>query len=137
MFNFLCRWWYTASLFLLVSTLYNVKQSTILFTVDLPLTHSYFFVIISSIAVPFIILSIDDGESPEEVDPNATPGENGQVSQQTGVLLALFAAGILSKCLYCSDLLNGSRKSAMSQMGSSVLIWLSLHSRISNFWISW
>ncbi|KAG2177477.1 hypothetical protein INT44_007988 [Umbelopsis vinacea] len=36
------------------------------------------------------------GNSPEDVDPNATPGEDAQVSQQTGVLLALFAAGILS-----------------------------------------
>ncbi|KAI8575640.1 hypothetical protein K450DRAFT_260802 [Umbelopsis ramanniana AG] len=45
--------------------------------------------------IPFIILSIDMGNSPEDVDPNATPGENAQVSQQTGVLLALFAAGIL------------------------------------------
>ncbi|GAB5590830.1 hypothetical protein Unana1_05730 [Umbelopsis nana] len=47
-------------------------------------------------AVPFIILSIDNSESPEQVDPNANPGDNSQVSQQTGVLLALFAAGILS-----------------------------------------
>lgn len=74
-----------------------MKQNGIIFIIDLPLTLSYFFVI-SSIAVPFIILSIDKGQSPEDVDPNATPGENAQVSQQTGVLLALFAAGILSKC---------------------------------------
>ncbi|KAH8552540.1 major facilitator superfamily domain-containing protein [Umbelopsis sp. PMI_123] len=45
--------------------------------------------------IPFIILSIDKGQSPEDVDPNATPGQDAQVSQQTGVLLALFAAGIL------------------------------------------
>lgn len=47
--------------------------------------------------VPFIILSIDNGESPDQVDPNANPGDNAQVSQQTGILLALFAAGLLSK----------------------------------------
>jgi hypothetical protein len=58
---------------------------------------SYLYFIFT-MAVPFIILSIDNGQSPEDVDPNATPGENAQVSQQTGVLLALFAAGILSKC---------------------------------------
>ncbi|KAG2172966.1 hypothetical protein INT44_004707 [Umbelopsis vinacea] len=45
--------------------------------------------------IPFIILSIDMGKSPEDVDPYATTGDDGQVSQQTGVLLALFAAGIL------------------------------------------
>ncbi|CAO3689333.1 unnamed protein product [Umbelopsis vinacea] len=46
-------------------------------------------------AIPFIILSIDNGESPDQVDPNANPGDNAQVSQQTGILLALFAAGLL------------------------------------------
>ncbi|KAI9281006.1 major facilitator superfamily domain-containing protein [Umbelopsis sp. AD052] len=45
--------------------------------------------------IPFIMLSIDMGKSPEDVDPYATTGDDGQVSQQTGVLLALFAAGIL------------------------------------------
>lgn len=47
--------------------------------------------------VPFIILSIDNGQSPEDVDPNANPGDNSQVSHETGILLALFAAGLLGK----------------------------------------
>ncbi|KAJ2956910.1 hypothetical protein NQZ79_g7305 [Umbelopsis isabellina] len=46
--------------------------------------------------IPFIILSIDNGQSPEDVDPNANPGDNSQVSRETGILLALFAAGLLS-----------------------------------------
>jgi hypothetical protein len=54
-------------------------------------THTYL------IAVPFVIDSIHKGKSPDSVvDPYHSKIANGEsVSTDTGILLALFAAGLL------------------------------------------
>ncbi|KAJ2956909.1 hypothetical protein NQZ79_g7303 [Umbelopsis isabellina] len=46
--------------------------------------------------IPFIILAIDNGHSPQDTNPYGNPGTSDQVSHETGILLALFAAGIIT-----------------------------------------